>query len=118
LKLLHISKSSLKAEIRVAFILLIVKKKDFNINDVKEVEKQIFPYFSKLLQVTLSIPISSATCERSFSPMRRIKHWLKSSMTQDRFTNLSILNIERDVTKKLVENEIVNKFAEKNKKIC
>jgi hypothetical protein len=35
-------------------------------------------------------------------------------MAQDRFTNLSILNIKRDVTNKLDENEIVNKFAEKN----
>jgi hypothetical protein len=39
-------------------------------------------------------------------------------MTHDRFTNLSILNIKRDVTNKLDENEIVNKFVEKNKKIC
>jgi hypothetical protein len=38
-------------------------------------------------------------------------------MAHDRFTNLSILNIKRDVTNKLDENEIVNKFAEKNRKI-
>jgi hypothetical protein len=38
-------------------------------------------------------------------------------MAHDRFTNLSILNIKRDVTNKLDENEIVNKFVEKNKKI-
>jgi hypothetical protein len=31
-------------------------------------------------------------------------------MAQDRFKNLSILNIERDVTNNLDENEIVNKF--------
>jgi hypothetical protein len=36
-------------------------------------------------------------------------------MAHDRFTNLSILNIKRDVTNKLDENEIVNKFVEKNK---
>jgi hypothetical protein len=35
-------------------------------------------------------------------------------MAQDRFTNLSTLNIKRDVTNKSDENEIVNKFAEKN----
>jgi hypothetical protein len=37
-------------------------------------------------------------------------------MTQDRFTNLSILNIER-CNQQLDENEIVNKFSEKNRKI-
>ncbi|KAF0724897.1 Zinc finger MYM-type protein 1, partial [Aphis craccivora] len=48
--------------------------------------------------VGITIPISSATCERSFSSMRRIKNWLRTSMLQQRFTNLSILNIERDIT--------------------
>jgi hypothetical protein len=38
-------------------------------------------------------------------------------MAHDRFTNLSILNIKRDVTNKLDENEIVNKLVEKNRKI-
>lgn len=103
---------------KVALNLLKSKKKDFNLNDVKEVvEKQIYPNLFKLLQVALSIPISSATCERSFSSMRRIKNWLRSSMAQDRFTFLSILNIERDITNKLNVNDIVNKFAEKDRKI-
>jgi hypothetical protein len=65
--------------------------------------------------VALSIPISSATCE--FSSMRRIKNWLRSSMAQDRFTFLSILNIERDITNKVNLDDILNKFAEKDRKI-
>jgi hypothetical protein len=67
LELLHISKSSLEAEMRMEFYVLSSKKKDCYINDVKEiVEKQILPNIFKLLQVALSIPISSATCERLF----------------------------------------------------
>jgi len=103
---------------KVALNLLKSKKKDFNLNDVKKViEKQTYPNLYKLLQVALSIPISSATCERSFSSMRRIKNWLRSSMAQDRFTFLSILNIERDITNKVNVDDIVNKFAEKDRKI-
>jgi hypothetical protein len=49
--------------------------------------------------------------------MRQIKNWLRSSMTQDRFTNLSILNIESDIINKLDKNEIVNKFAKNDRKI-
>jgi hypothetical protein len=78
----------------MVFYVLSSKKKDFNVNDVEEIaEKQIFPNIFKLLQVALSIPISSATCERLFSSMKPIKHWLRFSMAQDRFKNLSILNI-------------------------
>jgi len=100
---------------KVALNLLKSKKKDFNLNDVKEViEKQTYPNLYTLLQVALSIPISSATCERSFSSMRQIK---RSSMAQDRFTFLSILNIKRDISNKVNVDDIVNKFAEKDRKI-
>jgi len=38
--------------------------------------------------------------------MRRLKNWLRASMEQQRFTNLSILNIERDIVNKITSSEI------------
>ncbi|KAF0726097.1 zinc finger MYM-type protein 1-like, partial [Aphis craccivora] len=70
-------------------------------------KKATFPNVFKLLQVALTIPVSSATCERSFSSMRRLKNWLRASMEQQRFTNLSILNIERDIVNKISSSEIL-----------
>jgi len=54
---------------------------------------EVYPNLYKLMQVALTIPISSATRDRSFSLMRRIKNWLRTSMVQSRFTNLSSLYI-------------------------
>ena len=62
------------------------------------VSPNTFPNLYKLLNVAYTIPISSATCERAFSAMRRVKNWLRSTMLQDRFSNLSLLSIERDLT--------------------
>jgi len=56
---------------------------------------------NNLLSLSLTIPISSATYERSFSAMRKIKNWLRTHMNQDRFTNLSLIYIERDLSNKL-----------------
>jgi len=42
----------------------------------------------KMLKVALILPVTTATCERSFSTMRRIKTWLRSSMELNRFDNL------------------------------
>jgi len=64
-----------------------------------------------LLQVTFTIPISSAACERSLSYMRKIKIWMRTNMTQERFTNLSLLNIENDLTNRLKTKNIINEFA-------
>ena len=78
---------------------------------------EVYPNLYKLMQVALTIPISSATCERSFSSMRRIKIWLRTSMVQSRFTNLSSLYIERELTNGLKNECIIDKFAKKSRKL-
>jgi len=61
----------------------------------------------------LVIPISSATAERSFSTMRRIKTYNRSTMTGKRLHNLALLSIERKKSEELLQNpdEILNEFA-------
>jgi hypothetical protein len=63
------------------------------------------------MQVALTVPVSSVTCERSFSSMRRLKNLLQSSMLQQRFTYLSIINIERDLANDIESEKILNTFA-------
>jgi hAT family C-terminal dimerisation region len=112
---MNISINLLKAE------MLIMKNclnSNFNHDEIKRVcEKNTFPNLYKLLQVALTIPVSSATRERSFSSMRRLKNWLRASMEQQRFTDLSILNIERNVVNKITSSEILNKYSTTNRKI-
>jgi hypothetical protein len=49
------------------------------------------------LQILLTLPVSVASCERSFSKMNLIKSYLRSTISQDRFTDLSILSIENEI---------------------
>lgn len=71
-----------------------------------------YPNFFKLLQVALTIPVGSSKCERSISAMRRVRNYLRMSMGQDRFTQLSMLAIERDLVSQLTLSELVDTFAE------
>ncbi|KAL4083626.1 hypothetical protein QTP88_028942, partial [Uroleucon formosanum] len=74
---------ALKSEMTVASNCMKTIKSDFDINDVsKVIENHVYPNLYKLLQVAISIPISSATCERSFSSMKRIKNCLRTSVTR------------------------------------
>lgn len=94
-------------------------EKSINLDMLRsKIDKNIYPNIYKLLQVAISLPISSAGCERSFSAMRRIKTWLRSTMNQDRFSSLAILNIENEVVKNYISTEeILNIFCKKNRKI-
>ncbi|XP_060871859.1 uncharacterized protein LOC132946055 [Metopolophium dirhodum] len=116
--LMCVSKDLLKSEMAVAknCILQSTDEEYISLNDVKKVlTKSVFPNLYKLFQVAITIPISSSTCERSFSAMRRIKTWLQTSMLQERFNNTSILYIEKNIAKYINTDTVIDIFAKKNR---
>jgi len=52
------------------------------------------------LHILLTIPITSAGAERSFSKLKLIKNYLRNSMSQQRLVGLATLAIEKDVSEK------------------
>lgn len=75
------------------------------------------PEFMKLIRIILTIPSSSCTAERSFSALRRLKTYLRASMTAHRLNHIAVLHIHADIVDKCLTNnltEIVNKFILKN----
>lgn len=62
------------------------------------------------MQVSVTLPVSSAAYGKSFSFMKIINRYLWANMSQNRFTNLTILNIEKNI---LIDNKIIlNIFAQ------
>ena len=77
--------------------------------------KCAFPDLLKFIQLVLTIPVSSAQAERTFSCLKRVKTYLRSTMLQQRLNNLCMLSIERELADScLLKNltAVVNKFAE------
>ena len=50
-----------------------------------------FPNIRELLKILAVLPIGSTEAERSFSCLRRLHNWLRSTMTTDRLSDLSII---------------------------
>ena len=67
----------------------------------KGTNRDCYPETCKLLKTLLVIPASSSECERSFSTLRRLKTWLRTSMGQERLTSLALLTVEREECRKL-----------------
>lgn len=72
-----------------------------------------------MLQIAITVPVTSAECERSFSVMKRIKSYLRSTMSHERLRNISMLAIERELSDMSVINwdEVVDKFSEGDRRI-
>ena len=56
----------------------------------------LFPQVLVLLKLLLVCPVSSCECERSFSALRRLKTWLRTTMTQRRLNHVSICHVHRE----------------------
>ena len=58
-----------------------------------ECDSDFYPNVHKLLRILCTLPITSAECERSFSTLRRLKTYLRATMTSERESGLALMNI-------------------------
>jgi hypothetical protein len=80
----------------------------------KSILKPMIPQVITLLKLYLVCPATTATPERSFSQLRRLKTYLRSTMQQKRLNSLLILSAYPDETDTLDIKEITNDFILKN----
>lgn len=73
----------------------------------------IFPNLYCLLRIVLTTPITVASGERSFSKLKIIKNYLRSSMTQMRLVSLAVLSIENDIVQNTSFEEKIATLAAK-----
>jgi len=75
--------------------------------------KDVYPNIEIALRIFLTISVTTATCERSFSELKIIKNYLRSTMSQNRLTNMGIISIERELASKINFEDIIDEFATK-----
>uniref|UniRef100_A0A8C5PM21 TTF-type domain-containing protein n=1 Tax=Leptobrachium leishanense TaxID=445787 RepID=A0A8C5PM21_9ANUR len=65
------------------------------------------------LRILLTIPVTVATGERSFSKLKLIKTYLRSTMTQERLVGLATISIEHELAQTIDLKGAVSTFASK-----
>ena len=96
------------------------KQNDTNIDDVNEhfmsmlsSLRKIISEVVKILELILVLPATNATSERTFSKLRLIKTYLRSTMTQGRLNHLMICAIYHEDLDNLDLEEMAFKFVER-----
>lgn len=72
------------------------------------------PIYSNLttaLKIFLTLPVTTATAESSFSKLKIIKNYLRTTMKQERLSNLALLSIESELLESIPYEVIAEKFA-------
>lgn len=78
-----------------------------------------FPNLFIALRILLTIPVTVASGERSFSKLKLIKTYLRSVIHQERLNNLALMSIESPISRDINYEQILKDFAEKKaRKVC
>ena len=84
---------------------------------------QTVPEATKLLKLVLTIPATTASVERSFSALKRIKTYNRNRTEEERFSSLATIAIEKERQQKLRLNKedfyhnVTDIFVQKNRRI-
>ena len=73
--------------------------------------KATFSEIHALLLLYSTIPMTSATAEHTFSTLRRLKNYLRSTMSQERLNHIIILHTHKDRTDMIKLEEIAEEFV-------
>lgn len=73
--------------------------------------KDVFHELFRLCKIAIAIPVSTASCESSFSTLKLVKTFLRSTMDDSRLSNLGVLSVESRRAKSLDMEDFVNRFS-------
>ena len=73
------------------------------------------PSIHALLRIFATIPVSTATAERSFSALKLLKSYLRATMSEQRISALALCYMHSDLNVKT--ESIIDRFAVKNRRL-
>ena len=90
-----------------------VQEAETIIADMSAECRAMFQQVETLVRLLLVVPASSAEAEWSFSALRRLKTWLRSTMTQSRLTHVCVLHVHNELVDTAVYRDVASLY-EKN----
>ena len=61
------------------------------------IDKLTFPNIYASLQILAMLPVTTCTCERMISVLRRLKTYLRSTLSEQRLNGLALPHVHRDI---------------------
>ena len=81
---------------------------------------KLYPAVRHALLIALTLPSSTCTVERSFSTLRRVKTWLRTTCGEDRTSGLCMISVHRNKVKENMQeitNKVINDFSSQPRRI-
>ena len=74
------------------------------------------PNIRVLLQLICTFPVTTSTAEQTFSASRRLKTYLRSTMTEERLNGLALLHVHQDISNVMKAQDVLDIFIQNHKR--
>jgi hypothetical protein len=71
----------------------------------------------RIYALIITVPVTSAGCERTFSKLALIKNKLRTTCGQDRLEKLVMCSVERDIVQNIEMERVIDRFGKMNRRI-
>ena len=77
-----------------------------------EVRKSVFPLTRECYRLILTVPVTVAKDERTFSRLKIVKNPLRTTMADSRLESLLLISCEKDITDSLSISRLAKDWAD------
>lgn len=71
-----------------------------------------FPNVHTLLRIVCTLPVTSCSCERSISGLKRLKTYIRSTMGQERLNGLAMMHFHYEID--IDHDAVLDMFARRH----
>ncbi|XP_057291325.1 52 kDa repressor of the inhibitor of the protein kinase-like [Hydractinia symbiolongicarpus] len=82
---------------------------------LKSIDLKVFVNLNVALRILATIPVTTCECERSFSSMRKLKSYTRTTMVSDRLNGLALMYIHNEIVPDV--HQVINKFAKDKRRL-
>jgi hypothetical protein len=105
---LHIDSALLKTECERAKILIAAGK---------NIDPELYPNLFKVIAISKTLPVGTATVERSFSAMNRILSWARNSLDSSLANDFMLLSMNKDLLKRIDLDKVLDRWVNQKSRI-
>ena len=82
---------------------------------LKSIDFRSFSNIKVCLRILGTLPVTTCTCERSFSSMRRLKTYTRSTMISERLNEIAVMHVHQEIVPGI--EKVTDLFAVTNRRL-
>ena len=82
---------------------------------LKTVDLKVFQNLNVVLRILATIPVTTCECERSFSALRKLKHYTRTTMVSEQLNGLALMYIHSEIVPDY--NQVIDKFGKDKRRL-